>query len=57
VSVLPRGRVTEAEYLAFERDSREKHQFVDGAIVAMSGARIEHNRVAGGRAARLTRRA
>jgi Uma2 family endonuclease len=39
-------RFTEAEYLALERASDRKHEFVDGAIVAMAGARPEHNMLA-----------
>jgi Uma2 family endonuclease len=34
---------TEREYLALERVSDRKHEFVDGAIVAMAGARPPHN--------------
>lgn len=35
--------MTEAEYLAFERASREKHQYVRGEVFAMAGASIRHN--------------
>ncbi|HUH04364.1 MAG TPA: Uma2 family endonuclease [Kofleriaceae bacterium] len=34
---------TEAEYLALERVSDRKHEYVDGLIVAMAGARPPHN--------------
>lgn len=34
---------TEAEYLALERASEKKHEYVAGAIVAMAGARPPHN--------------
>ncbi|MCY7377364.1 MAG: Uma2 family endonuclease [Pyrinomonadaceae bacterium] len=34
---------TPEEYLAFEREAEEKHEFVDGEIVAMAGATREHN--------------
>ncbi|MBI2895477.1 MAG: Uma2 family endonuclease [Deltaproteobacteria bacterium] len=37
------SKFTEAEYLALERASDRKHEFVDGAIVAMAGARPPHN--------------
>jgi len=37
---------TEAEYLALERASDRKHEFIAGAIVAMTGARPPHNVVA-----------
>jgi Uma2 family endonuclease len=36
-------RFTEAEYVALERASDRKHEFIDGAIVAMAGARPPHN--------------
>lgn len=35
--------MTEADYLAFERASELKHEFIDGELVAMSGASINHN--------------
>lgn len=38
-----RERMTEAEYLVFEATSFEKHHFVNGELIAMAGARIEHN--------------
>jgi Uma2 family endonuclease len=34
-----------AEYLALERRSSDKHEFVDGQIYAMAGAAYAHNRV------------
>jgi len=34
--------MTEAEYLAFERESDIKHEFVDGEIFAMAGASWHH---------------
>lgn len=34
---------TEAEYLALERVSDRKHEFVGGGIIAMAGARPPHN--------------
>lgn len=41
---LPSQEVwTEAEYLAFEQDSAEKHEFADGKILAMTGASWTHN--------------
>ncbi|MBA3439194.1 MAG: Uma2 family endonuclease [Pyrinomonadaceae bacterium] len=35
------------EYLAFERASEIKHEYVSGLILAMSGASRAHNRIAG----------
>ena len=37
---------TEAEYLALERASDRKHEFIAGRIVAMAGARPAHNALA-----------
>jgi len=36
-------KITPQEYLVFERQATEKHEFVDGIIYAMSGASKEHN--------------
>ena len=38
--------MTEAEYLAFEERSRERHEFVDGALRLMSGTTRAHNGIA-----------
>ena len=35
------------EYLAMERLSDQKHEYYDGNIMAMSGARLKHNQMAG----------
>jgi Uma2 family endonuclease len=35
------------EYLAMERASDEKHEYYDGYMVAMSGARLKHNQITG----------
>jgi Uma2 family endonuclease len=35
--------VTAEEYLNFERNSKRKHEFFDGEIVAMAGASLKHN--------------
>ena len=34
---------SDEEYLAFEREAEDKHEFIDGEIVAMAGASREHN--------------
>jgi Uma2 family endonuclease len=39
------GRVSEAEYLAFEDSQPTKHELVNGEIVAMSGVGEAHNRL------------
>jgi Uma2 family endonuclease len=38
-------RFTPEEYLAFERASDTKHEYWDGEIVAMTGARFNHNMI------------
>lgn len=38
--------MTYAEYLAFEEKSLERHEFLDGAVWAMSGGTPEHSRLA-----------
>jgi Uma2 family endonuclease len=42
---LPR-RATYADYLAAEQTSERRHEFFDGAIVAMAGGSDEHNAIA-----------
>jgi len=42
VTNLAVSRFTEAEYLAFERASREKHEFINGEILDMTGASFVH---------------
>jgi Uma2 family endonuclease len=39
----PTRRVSEEEYLAFERAAQTKHELIDGRIVAMAGASPDHN--------------
>ncbi|MHB8576335.1 MAG: Uma2 family endonuclease [Dehalococcoidia bacterium] len=39
-------RVTPAEYLALERHAETRSEYLDGCIVAMSGASRVHNRIA-----------
>jgi Uma2 family endonuclease len=43
----PRQRLTVEEYLAFERQSETKHEYLDGEIFAMAGTTRLHNLVAG----------
>ncbi len=40
---VSRVKMTPEEYLAFERASDEKHEYVDGEIFAMSGGTYEHS--------------
>ena len=39
--------MTVMEYLDFENRSEERHEFIDGEVVAMSGSSRAHNRIAG----------
>lgn len=39
--------MSEDEYLALERASDEKHEFVNGELIAMAGASARHNLIAG----------
>ena len=43
MAALAQQRMSEAEYLAFERDSEIKHEYLDGMMYAMSGASQAHN--------------
>lgn len=45
MSALPKPKMTEAEYLAFERASPERHEFVDGEIYLMTGGTLPHARI------------
>lgn len=38
-------KMTEAEYLAFESEGDERHEFVNGQIYAMTGASWNHNMI------------
>ena len=38
--------VSPDEYLAMERSAEEKHEYYDGYVVTMGGARLKHNQVA-----------
>lgn len=40
---LPHKRWTADDYLAFERASDEKHEFIDGQVYLMAGASENHN--------------
>lgn len=44
----PKRTMTREEYLAFERASEVKHEFVDGEVYAMAGASERHNLIFGG---------
>lgn len=40
-------RMTEAEYLAYDRASEYKHEYHNGEVVAMSGGTVNHSTLAG----------
>ena len=46
MSAIPKTKLTTAEYLEFERKSEERHEYFDGEIFAMSGAKRNHNKIA-----------
>ncbi|HEY0514253.1 MAG TPA: Uma2 family endonuclease [Thermoanaerobaculia bacterium] len=43
----PQQRLTIQEYLAFERQSETRHDYLDGEVFAMTGASRTHNLIAG----------
>ncbi|HEY4243168.1 MAG TPA: Uma2 family endonuclease [Kofleriaceae bacterium] len=45
VRVPIRTRVLPEEYLAWEREQTEKHEYYDGSIYAMSGGSLRHSRL------------
>ena len=46
MSANPKTKLTPEEYLKFERNSEERHEYFDGEIFAMSGAKRNHNVIA-----------
>ena len=47
VASTPRWSVDFDEYLRFEREAAERHELIDGEIVAMAGATRRHNVLCG----------
>ncbi len=45
--IAEKTRLTEAEYLALERQSQERHEYLDGELRLMAGASRKHNIIAG----------
>ena len=45
MSAIPKTKLTPAEYLEFERKSETKHEYFDGKVFAMSGAKRNHNKI------------
>lgn len=46
MSAIPKTKLTPEEYLELERKSEERHEFFDGEIFAMAGAKRRHNVIA-----------
>ena len=46
MSAIPKTKLTPEEYLEFERKSEERHEYFDGEIFAMAGAKRRHNTAA-----------
>ena len=42
---IPKTKLTPEEYLKFERKSEERHEYFNGEIFAMSGAKRNHNKI------------
>lgn len=38
-------RYSPEEYLEFERDARDRHEFIDGVVYAMAGESLSHSRI------------
>ena len=49
----PKSHISVAEYLAGERESPVRHEYVEGEVYAMAGASDRHNRIALNIASRL----
>jgi len=45
MSAIPKTKFTAKDYLEFERNSETKHEFFNGEIFAMSGAKRNHNKI------------
>lgn len=45
LSYEPKDWISPQQYLEIERNSEEKHEYIDGEIRAMAGASINHNRI------------
>jgi Uma2 family endonuclease len=53
-ATAPQLGYTFSEYVRFEEDAREKHEFFCGSILAMAGGTLEHSRIANAVSASLT---
>lgn len=55
MTAQPQDFISEEEYLLFERASQTKHEYFNGRIYAMTGAKEAHNLIAGNTLASLHR--
>lgn len=55
VRVAERSQLSAADYLAWEREQRVRHEFVRGEVFAMAGGSLRHNRLGAGMIAALER--
>ena len=53
MSALPERIWTTEDYLAYERDSQQRHEYLSGKIYAMAGASANHNLIVGNAIASL----
>ncbi len=44
-AILPVTKLTIAEYLEWEKDAYVKHEYYQGEVFAMAGAKVAHNKV------------
>lgn len=54
MTALPHKRYTPEEYLALERESDTKHEYLDGQIYDMAGAKPNHNLIVASASGSLT---
>lgn len=47
MSTAPKLNISEQEYLAGERQSQVKHQYINGSVYAMAGGTRDHNTICG----------
>jgi Uma2 family endonuclease len=47
MSALPEAKMTVEQYLAFERASETRHEFLNGEVFALAGASRKHNIIGG----------
>jgi Uma2 family endonuclease len=45
LTVYNKGKLTVEEYLQFEKESSEKHEYFHGEVFAMAGAGVIHNKI------------